>query len=583
MALINNDVILNSNPTKRLRIAYENMKSDYNESSVQAHTETYKNQPLAFIIENSRYIFSEPTEGLKFYTESVINSDHAFLFTEYENEKEKIESYLTEFGNKMGEEQRKMYNDLLSLVTEKYNNTINTSFIISHACKDESVKSEYDTLVESVYRLNNRPENFEKITSFMESTNSADLFFAVSPYLMKFNPSEIDFSIASNMNRFFNECTIEDSNINEEQWKHYVESVVIVSKLYNDDIYKESVSSMRRLNSIIFEGLASESIKHQIDELFIEHVTESVGNNKFNTNTTFDAYYSTPYNAVNRIFEDDDTYSIMKEENEKFKMERTKLHDIAMNVLFEYVTHEYQTCNDVNSSITGYNYFNKDVTIESAFTELSSSEFIIKESADNEEVSDDEVSNMEKETSDDSDPKKAKAPKADDLATKVQNKAMDKEAKFLKNKAENQQKGQKIKNAIKAVGAIPDNIIKDIKQTAHAFDEMDDERRKQYIIKPGYRKKVFRNLKLALMYGATASVNLSMVPVLAIARHFSKQKDARIRNELARELDTNIKVCEEKISDAAADGNKEDKYHLMRLKSQLEKEALRVKSNSRYI
>lgn len=583
MALIDNNVVLNSNPVKRLRIAYENMKSNYNESSVQAHMETYKDQPLAFIIENSRYIFAEPTEGLKFYTESVIKNDHAFLFTEYENEKEKIESYLTEFGSKMGEDQRKMYEDLLSLVTEKYNDTINTSFIISHACNNESHKSEYDTLVESVYRLNEQPENMEKITSFMESTNSADLFFALSPYLMKFNPSEMDYSVASNMNRFFNECTIEDRTIDENNWKQYVESVVIVSKLYNDEIYKESVNSMRRLNSIIFEGLATESVKDQIDELFVEHVTENSGSNKFNANTTFDAYYSTPYNAVNRIFEDDYNYSIMKEENEKFKMERTKLHEIAMNVLFEYVTHEYQTCNDVNSSISGYNYFSEGTTVESAFTNLSSSEFIIKEAANDEDVTDDDISKMEKDTSEDNAQKKAKAPKADDLATKVQNKAMDNEAKFLKKKAESQQKGQKVKGAIKAVAAIPDNIVKDIKQTVHAFDEMDDERRRQYIIKPGYRKKVFRNLKLALMYGAGASVKLSMVPVIAIARHFSKQKDDRIRNELARELDTNIKVCDEKISDAAADGNKEEKYRLMRIKSELEKEVLRVRSNSRYI
>ena len=88
MALIDKDVILNSNPTKRLRIAFENMKSDYTDSSAKAYMETYKDQPLAFIIENSRYIFSEPMYGFNFYKESVISNDHAFLFTEYENEKE---------------------------------------------------------------------------------------------------------------------------------------------------------------------------------------------------------------------------------------------------------------------------------------------------------------------------------------------------------------------------------------------------------------------------------------------------------------------------------------------------------------
>ena len=64
-------------------------------------------------------------------------------------------------------------------------------------------------------------------------------------------------------------------------------------------------------------------------------------------------------------------YDMMKEENEKFKMERTKLHEIAMNVLFEYVTHEYNTCDDIDSLINGYNYFPENMTIESALTDLS--------------------------------------------------------------------------------------------------------------------------------------------------------------------------------------------------------------------
>ena len=75
----------------------------------------------------------------------------------------------------------------------------------------------------------------------------------------------------------------------------------------------------------------------------------------------------------------------------------------------------------------------------------------------------------------------------------------------------------------------------------------------------------------------------SLAYASVISNDVSKQKDVRIRNELARELDTNIKVCEEKINDATADGNKEEKYRLMRIKSELEKEAIRVKSNSKYI
>lgn len=570
MALINKDVILNSNPTKRLRIAFEDMKSNYNDSSAKAYMETYKDQPLAFIIENSRYIFSEPSYGLKFYIESVLSNDHAFMFTEYENEKEKIESYLQENGNKMPDVQKNMYEELLNVVTEKYNNTINTATIISHACNNEDTKREYDLLVESVYQLQNNSEKIEEVKAFMESTTSADLFYALSPYLVKMNPSELEYSVASNIGRFFKECTIENQQIQEDEWKNYIESVVVVSKLYNDNIYKESVATMRRQNSIIFDGLAVESVKDQINELLVEHITENAGSNKFNTNT-FNCYYSTSTNAVNRIFEDDDMYSMMKDENEKFKMERTKLHDIAMNILFEYVTHEYHTCDDLTTHINGYNYFNEGTTIESAFNELANSSFIIKESDDNY----DEL--------EESDPKKAEAPADKNLANKVQHNAMDNEAKFLKKTADRQQKGLEVKNAAKAVTAIPKNILDSIKQTIADWDKWDDNRRKNYIIQPGFRKKAWRNLKLALLYGAGANINMAFVPVIFMARKFSKKKDRRIRNELARELDTNIKVCEAKIEDAAADGDKQKKYQLMRIKSDLEKEALRVKSNSKYV
>lgn len=578
MALINKDVILNSNPTKRLRIAFENMKSNYNDSTARAYMDQYKDQSIAFIIENSRYIFSEPMYGLKFYIETILSNDHALIFTEYENEKEKVKTYLDENGKNMPDAQRKLYEDLVSLITKKCKGSINTILIISHACEDETTRTEYNNLVDAVYWLKSDPQKIHDIITFMKTTKSPDLFYALSPYLVKFDPNEINYAISSNIGRFFKECTIEDRTINDDEWKRYIESVVIVSKLYNDTQYKDAVSTMRRQNSIIFDGLASESIKDQINELFIEHITENAGANKFNVNTSFDCYYSTAYNAVNRIFEDDFSYDIMKEENAKSKMHRTQLCNIAMNTLFEYVTYEYQNCDNLDDHITGYNYFTEGTSIASALSELSVSPYIITE---NEDIDvDDDVEDLDDE---DSDPKKAIAPEAKNLANKVQHKAMDDEAKFLKKKAVGVQKGQEVKNAAKAVTAIPKNIIDSIKNFFSTFDRMDDQRRKEYIRKPGYRKKIFRNMKLAILYGSVASYRLTMIPFVFMMRSLSKEKDKRMRNELAREIDTNIKVCEAKIEDAAQKDDRAEKYRLMRIKAKLEEEALRVKSNSKYI
>ena len=74
-----------------------------------------------------------------------------------------------------------------------------------------------------------------------------------------------------------------------------------------------------------------------------------------------------------------------------------------------------------------------------------------------------------------------------------------------------------------------------------------------------------------------------MVPVTMLCRHYSKIKDRRIRNQLARELDTEIQICQEKINDANSESDRKEKYKLMRIKSELEAQRDRVKLNSRYI
>ena len=60
-------------------------------------------------------------------------------------------------------------------------------------------------------------------------------------------------------------------------------------------------------------------------------------------------------------------------------------------------------------------------------------------------------------------------------------------------------------------------------------------------------------------------------------------KDRRIRNETIRELNTEIKICEEKINDANANNDTQEKYRLIRIKDQLDAEMVRVKTNSKYV
>ena len=102
-------------------------------------------------------------------------------------------------------------------------------------------------------------------------------------------------------------------------------------------------------------------------------------------------------------------------------------------------------------------------------------------------------------------------------------------------------------------------------------------------MKPGYRKVIFHKFKTALLYYGAATASIAYLPVAMVARRFSKLKSKRMRNELARELETEIKVCEEKINDARAKDDKQETYRLMRIRDKLENDRLRVRVNSKYI
>lgn len=177
----------------------------------------------------------------------------------------------------------------------------------------------------------------------------------------------------------------------------------------------------------------------------------------------------------------------------------------------------------------------------------------------------------------------SKAPKAKNVANSIQYKAMDAEAKQMALFGKVARTGQDVVNAGKAVMALPMNVVKEIKKVSDDLDKADDNRRKAFMTDPGFRKKSFHNLKMAIMYGTAVQINLALLPILLIIRHFSKDKDIRIRNELIREIETEIKVCEEKITDASSAGDNKEKYRLIRIKEKLLAELARVKSNSKYV
>ena len=197
---------------------------------------------------------------------------------------------------------------------------------------------------------------------------------------------------------------------------------------------------------------------------------------------------------------------------------------------------------------------------------------------------DEEVEEFRREIHDDKEKTNVKPQKPkEDLPTKIQNKAIDAEAARQQKRGIRQEKNTKLKNAGKAIMAGPKGWLNSVKKFTDSFNKMDVKRRKEFFLKPGYRHKIFRNAKWALLYGGAARYKLSSFPFAMLIRHFSKDKDRRIRNELTRELETEIRICEEKINDANANGDQQEKYKLMRIKDKLTAEKHRVQLNSNFI
>ena len=174
-------------------------------------------------------------------------------------------------------------------------------------------------------------------------------------------------------------------------------------------------------------------------------------------------------------------------------------------------------------------------------------------------------------------------PEKRNIFQRVQNKALDANVQFKKKVAEAKRKSVDAKNAGKAVSKIPENVTSSIKSQINEWDTMDDNKRKEYILKPGVRKKYFRALKLCIYHGALFAINPVLNIVLFIATKLGHSKDERIRNEVLTELESEIKVTEEKIEDARRREDDKQKYQLMRIRDKLQAEVVRVSSNSKVI
>ena len=545
--------ILHSNPAKHLMLEHQALVQDFTEEHAKEYSEAYKGQPLSFLLENSRYIFSEPYYGYAFYKEQVLDTKYTMQCIDaYSEEKEKVQAYLTEHGSDMNTTQVEMYESLIEELDQKQIQTENLRMV--------------KAFVESLYEG-------EELTA--SHTHHPMVYFLEAPFAVATDSVNREY-LLDRMYDIRDLCLMEHTD--EDSWKTVFESTLALHMLCEDPVYVEAVHS--------YTNRDFQKLVHALKDEPVMDMLESVST--ISSKDIEDLPYSTPTAAVNTIFaltESAETYREMDEETAK---PVDRMRGFAYDLLSGLATFEYTTYEDVSlPNHIGYVKENGEPYSISQtyhyFSDMASRYVVEKEEDDVGEPSETVRKSAGYELEDKPVGKKSKPPVPKSAARKIQNSFMDKEAKAYTRMADAKAKGEEIKGAARAVGAIPLKVKRSIDDSIKKWDDMDDERRRKYIIKPGFRKKAFRNLKLAMLYGASASYSLLMVPITMIARHYSKQKDRRIRNQLARELNTEIEICKEKIQDASSNGDNKEKYKLMRIKSKLEQERTRVLANSRYV
>lgn len=552
---VNTDSIINGTAEKRILNGYNDLKANYTKDNALAFSKIYLNESPYDIVKNSRYIFTESYYGNDIYNGIIKSYPELAMFIEYEDEINKVQSYIDKFGNNISVEQKEQLDNTVKNLEDanKENKCIRLMANRTDNCLDDKCKENIKTII-------CEPENASCDTcndTLNSLAKSPEAFIFYSPFITKKQPDTLPTVTNIVNDKCCNEwngierCESvvdtkfgESEIIDEDVFREYARLIITGNKLATCKPYTEAVNNLPRNIRDFYTTIFETSLS----DVVLDHVTKTTADLQ-----RYDTYESAIDNV---ILEDFLGENILKEEIEKYKESNLMLNRVCYEETFDLLLSEYQMSDD-SDVCEGYDFIPDGELFIEAFERFRSDK--------------------------DSTGKKIEVPKSPDLATKIQNRNMDKEAKNYQKRALREAKGQKIINAAKSVVQAPMNLVKRIESDVRQFDELDDERRKEYMAKPGFRKKWFKNLKLSIMYGAAATTNLALVPVLQACRHFSKKKDIRIRNELVRELDTNISVCEEKINDANAEGDKQEKYRLMRIRDQLTHERNRVRLNSKYI
>lgn len=572
MSFFDTNTIINGTPSKKILNAYRTMKDSYTEESAKEFYDVYTKQPLSEILINPRLIFSEAYYGTEFIKD-IFSDPSSCVFEHYDSVLHDMKEFVDKNGVNMHSSQKKIYENAISAIEETKKNcksAILYSSYIKENIDDSFEQKIRDILFEMKYN-SDETKDYESIVTEMFNDVTVPEYMLYMPYVTE-NAEKSNY-LFTDLAKYVNDFVTETVNEDPEYLKGYFDALVASKKLLTDPAYVEATGYIIPKYRSVIKAFSETSLSDIVNELPISSTyvnPESI-------------YHVSSESAVNSIFDDIMEESLYYEDERESRNKINTQVALAYESTFDILYHEFTTCDNPEEKASGYSLLNEEISIEKAVGEVNklheSVTGFYKENTDPEDVTDDEIDQMNQSVnSDDTGDDIGKKPVAPPANNK-QIASMDKEAKAFAKK----QTGRKKIGFFGKIKSVPKGVHERIQQEVNKYDEMDDKRRKEFFTQPGFRKKWFRNLKLAILYGGAATYKITMVPVVALLRHFSKQKDRRMRNELVRELETEIKVADEKINDANANGDLKEKYRLIRIKDQLTAEKNRVITNSKYI
>lgn len=635
---VNRETIINGTPNKRIRNAYEVMKEDHNPTSAQEFYNVYSEYSIPVLIENSRYIFSEPYLGNVFYRDMMESG--CVRFEDYFNEREKIKELMVNKESIMNEATKEWYQYLYEFVDSLYQshrNSIVCEYVIS-----EDEENSYAFLTEA-YRFKHGEYNKDKVFETCNNLSSLGKVLYLSEHASSL---DMEYELVSAIHTLHTDCVLTESM---NDFSNAMDLIMLVNRMGKDTPIIESVNAFDNVHlKMLYKGLMKESVSDVLQESIISHI-ETVGDIDLPM-----------HEAVNYLLE------VRIDDTDGFYAEQSHIAEYD-NTLRKYITYEHCLDEVLSDSIysdgdaifdgqelvkeyaESQGYDSSTLTVNDAVILITEAVAELRESLedlengaylteyrndgkqtglmkkhasnlreeDNKESqknkkSDkwkddiksqvpDEDEDVEDNENDDKDKKKDDKKESkdkdnddslnigkpklakQDFHSKVQAKALDIDVKSKTIGGKVKKLATDVKQTGKAILKVPGNIVSQLKSLISEWNSWNDDKRKEAILKPGYRKGFWAKFRTVVTYGLSWAISPCFVVITYMARKASAEKNKYLRNELALELQTEIKVTDAKIEDASAKGDNKQKYQLMRIRDKLEKERVRVISNSKYV